>query len=131
MGVGSPGGGTLGMRPGGIGAVSPGNKPPVDWAEADSDQASMKMPAIAAKRQTPRPEIPDPTAIVAVLSNEIAAISSHKRSEEHTSELQSLRHLVCRLLLEKKKKKKKKKNKNTYAITINNINIDKTCTSDI
>src|SRR5258705_9255739 len=26
------------------------------------------------------------------------------RSEEHTSELQSLRHLVCRLLLEKKKK---------------------------
>src|SRR5258705_10315655 len=31
------------------------------------------------------------------------------RSEEHTSELQSLRHLVCRLLLEKKKKKKWKK----------------------
>src|SRR5205814_9049325 len=30
------------------------------------------------------------------------------RSEEHTSELQSLRHLVCRLLLEKKKKKNKK-----------------------
>src|SRR5438045_5573772 len=30
------------------------------------------------------------------------------RSEEHTSELQSLRHLVCRLLLEKKKKKKNK-----------------------
>src|SRR5437899_8258717 len=29
------------------------------------------------------------------------------RSEEHTSELQSLRHLVCRLLLEKKKKKKR------------------------
>src|SRR5258705_9128936 len=29
------------------------------------------------------------------------------RSEEHTSELQSLRHLVCRLLLEKKKNKNK------------------------
>src|SRR5438876_8386897 len=29
------------------------------------------------------------------------------RSEEHTSELQSPVHLVCRLLLEKKKKKKK------------------------
>src|SRR5258705_3356776 len=27
----------------------------------------------------------------------------HTRSEEHRSELQSLRHLVCRLLLEKKK----------------------------
>src|SRR5207253_5327209 len=30
------------------------------------------------------------------------------RSEEHTSELQSRGHLVCRLLLEKKKKKKTK-----------------------
>src|SRR5437899_7050217 len=30
------------------------------------------------------------------------------RSEEHTSELQSLRHLVCRLLLEKKKKETEK-----------------------
>src|SRR2546422_1619683 len=29
-----------------------------------------------------------------------------RRSEEHTSELQSRLHLVCRLLLEKKKKKK-------------------------
>src|SRR5437899_7553988 len=41
-----------------------------------------------------------------------------KRSEEHTSELQSLRHLVCRLLLEKKKKKKKKKKKSTTDINI-------------
>src|SRR5205085_5645102 len=32
-----------------------------------------------------------------------------KRSEEHTSELQSQSNLVCRLLLEKKKKKKKSK----------------------
>src|SRR2546422_7353043 len=31
-----------------------------------------------------------------------------RRSEEHTSELQSRLHLVCRLLLEKKKKKKNK-----------------------
>src|SRR2546422_3593928 len=30
------------------------------------------------------------------------------RSEEHTSELQSRLHLVCRLLLEKKKKKKQR-----------------------
>src|SRR5690348_17996950 len=33
------------------------------------------------------------------------------RSEEHTSELQSPVHLVCRLLLEKKKKKKTKNEK--------------------
>src|SRR2546425_12440996 len=32
--------------------------------------------------------------------------SIEARSEEHTSELQSLAYLVCRLLLEKKKKKK-------------------------
>src|SRR5205814_6501176 len=30
-------------------------------------------------------------------------VTDQDRSEEHTSELQSLRHLVCRLLLEKKK----------------------------
>src|SRR2546425_1899689 len=36
------------------------------------------------------------------------AAESGIRSEEHTSELQSLAYLVCRLLLEKKKKKKKK-----------------------
>src|SRR2546422_6936732 len=33
--------------------------------------------------------------------------AAHERSEEHTSELQSRLHLVCRLLLEKKKKIKK------------------------
>src|SRR5438309_4540413 len=35
------------------------------------------------------------------------------RSEEHTSELQSQFHLVCRLLLEKKKKKQKQTNNST------------------
>src|SRR5438045_6497170 len=38
-----------------------------------------------------------------------------ERSEEHTSELQSLRHLVCRLLLEKKKK-----NHETHSIMYQN-----------
>src|SRR5690349_23978402 len=37
----------------------------------------------------------------------IQAVDLDKRSEEHTSELQSRRDLVCRLLLEKKKKKNK------------------------
>src|SRR2546425_3503649 len=36
---------------------------------------------------------------------DIGWITGHSRSEEHTSELQSLAYLVCRLLLEKKKKK--------------------------
>src|SRR5205814_9829013 len=34
----------------------------------------------------------------------VCGLRRKDRSEEHTSELQSLRHLVCRLLLEKKKK---------------------------
>src|SRR2546425_7800933 len=34
-------------------------------------------------------------------------LARSQRSEEHTSELQSLAYLVCRLLLEKKKKKKR------------------------
>src|SRR2546425_1287187 len=37
------------------------------------------------------------------------------RSEEHTSELQSLAYLVCRLLLEKKKKKQKTSQQQTSA----------------
>src|SRR5437899_5214033 len=42
-----------------------------------------------------------------------ATISAKVRSEEHTSELQSLRHLVCRLLLEKKKPKTTSSTPNT------------------
>src|SRR5205814_4552932 len=41
--------------------------------------------------------------LVSAESSELAPAETTKRSEEHTSELQSLRHLVCRLLLEKKK----------------------------
>src|SRR5690348_18073367 len=45
--------------------------------------------------------------------------TSSSRSEEHTSELQSPVHLVCRLLLEKKKKKKHKKTHTTTTHTTN------------
>src|SRR3989441_2800470 len=41
--------------------------------------------------------------VVKVVRDELAAMLG-KRSEEHTSELQSLAYLVCRLLLEKKKR---------------------------
>src|SRR5437899_8721792 len=44
-------------------------------------------------------------------------VSRAGRSEEHTSELQSLRHLVCRLLLEKKKKKRKNEEETTKTRT--------------
>src|SRR5438093_8794335 len=40
-------------------------------------------------------------------------LNAERRSEEHTSELQSLTNLVCRLLLEKKKKKQSKQQPTT------------------
>src|SRR2546429_6310863 len=40
----------------------------------------------------------------------LGSVHRTERSEEHTSELQSRLHLVCRLLLEKKKKKKQTSN---------------------
>src|SRR5258708_22894125 len=46
-----------------------------------------------------------PTTIGARVKAEAVLESSNGRSEEHTSELQSPDHLVCRLLLEKKKKR--------------------------
>src|SRR5438045_6618671 len=44
-----------------------------------------------------------------------------ERSEEHTSELQSLRHLVCRLLLEKKKKTSSRQSKIQHTKNISMI----------
>src|SRR5258708_24253303 len=49
-----------------------------------------------------------------IMSMEIyCSIDFHGRSEEHTSELQSPDHLVCRLLLEKKKTKEKNLHQST------------------
>src|SRR2546429_3237544 len=51
----------------------------------------------------------------AFVTLKIAVSAPIPRSEEHTSELQSRLHLVCRLLLEKKKKKKKINTMTTYS----------------
>src|SRR5690349_23236067 len=58
----------------------------------------------------PKPVIADARADAAAVFGQPPMLYEN-RSEEHTSELQSRRDLVCRLLLEKKKKKKKKKRK--------------------
>src|SRR5690349_23414761 len=65
----------------------------------------------ASERKRPLPRLP--RRIGLVTGNDAAAKRDvlTTRSEEHTSELQSRRDLVCRLLLEKKKKKKKSKDK--------------------
>src|SRR5690625_6962702 len=54
------------------------------------------------------PHVPPQNAIGKALHYLHSQWNRLVRSEEHTSELQSRGHLVCRLLLEKKKKKKKR-----------------------
>src|SRR5690348_17750397 len=56
--------------------------------------------AVCTSTSTRQPSAPTPSRS----STRPSRRSSGKRSEEHTSELQSPVHLVCRLLLEKKKK---------------------------
>src|SRR2546422_4004239 len=46
-----------------------------------------------------------PFTVLKQVRGGVADAAARARSEEHTSELQSRLHLVCRLLLEKKKKK--------------------------
>src|SRR5258705_756571 len=69
-----------------------------DWSSdvCSSDLVSLISDDIGIKRNEFFGEYAE--FVAAHLDNSLA-----ERSEEHTSELQSLRHLVCRLLLEKKK----------------------------
>src|SRR2546425_3171615 len=52
----------------------------------------------------PRRQLIFPITAAATAERDSGALGQPMRSEEHTSELQSLAYLVCRLLLEKKKK---------------------------
>src|SRR2546425_9031850 len=56
-------------------------------------------------RLSARASIGEESRIIKLYSALADRISAPMRSEEHTSELQSLAYLVCRLLLEKKKNK--------------------------
>src|SRR2546425_3635310 len=51
--------------------------------------------------EQPKLDCPEPNRTI---RRRMLRTAFHHRSEEHTSELQSLAYLVCRLLLEKKKK---------------------------
>src|SRR5687767_15340302 len=66
---------------------SPAGAPAVVGAGVDAGAVGLAGPG----RQVPAPD---------------AGVVGPRRSEEHTSELQSLAYLVCRLLLEKKKNKR-------------------------
>src|SRR5262245_64324808 len=62
-----------------------------------------------------------PAGVVRSSNPDAAAGTSVEIGRAH-SELQSLRHLVCRLLLEKKKKNRKSNNKETNTMTRNKTN---------
>src|SRR5437016_11841904 len=73
-----------------------------------NSNVSVRTAAISSpKKSWPRAASAiDNVDLPAAFSPAIKTPSLPMRSEEHTSELQSLTNLVCRLLLEKKKKKK-------------------------
>src|SRR5262249_61441773 len=68
--------------------------------------SSVRRPASWSRCSTPcskrRPGYVKPNSEIYSCATKM--VSHSRRSEEHTSELQSLTNLVCRLLLEKKKK---------------------------
>src|SRR3989449_5045411 len=104
-------------------------KEPCGHRRAERTDPYLQLPPGACHRPPDRPDAPPPprgpggrprrpdrcvdrggTGGAAHAGGELmrAAPGTPTRSEEHTSELQSRLHLVCRLLLEKKKKTKKK-----------------------
>src|SRR2546422_2717289 len=82
-----------------------------DYGGALKDLAATRLGAVAIKEAVARAKV-DPASVGHVVMGSVIHgeardmyLARVARSEEHTSELQSRLHLVCRLLLEKKKKK--------------------------
>src|SRR5205814_5382053 len=73
----------------------------LDWSAFLADWRSCYRPGMEKVNSGEWPW----TTVDAIYRRRLDELHGGPRSEEHTSELQSLRHLVCRLLLEKKKVK--------------------------
>src|SRR2546422_8603385 len=67
------------------------------------DLSANELGAVAARHALERAAVPAGEIGHVVVGNALQTSADAIRSEEHTSELQSRLHLVCRLLLEKKK----------------------------
>src|SRR5438309_4730738 len=75
---------------------------------APTEDPLLKMPEARARSRSGNHSATTFTPAGQFPASPMPSRNREKRSEEHTSELQSQFHLVCRLLLEKKKKKKNK-----------------------
>src|SRR5262245_2686840 len=75
----------------------------VKLRELEKEFLALQGPLDAPERQALWPQLARLHALDGGVSEAAICWTNAFRSEEHTSELQSLRHLVCRLLLEKKK----------------------------
>src|SRR5438876_8310935 len=112
----SPSGVSPQWRPEDRGAA-PGRQNPLSPRSARSLLRELARPTCRRERrghtgkarsaQFPRNARARPPIFAASPRESLRGSSPNSRSEEHTSELQSPVHLVCRLLLEKKKKQKK------------------------
>src|SRR2546429_5977350 len=91
---------TTRVRPGAGGAVA-------YWGVPDVDAAVRQFTRAGASLEAPVQNVGGDIRVATIadpFGNLVGLIENpHFRSEEHTSELQSRLHLVCRLLLEKKK----------------------------
>src|SRR2546430_5751561 len=82
-------------------------QPPTTWFFFFNDTATTEIYTLSLHDALPisyRSSWPNGRAWSLATSSPTAPPTREKRSEEHTSELQSQSNLVCRLLLEKKKK---------------------------
>src|ERR1035441_9369407 len=80
--------------------ISTGKPSTASAAWAASERSGEAANAAGAELPVPRPLVPDSEVVARPHRRRFSPEYKLSRSEEHTSELQSLRHLVCRLLLE-------------------------------
>src|SRR2546425_3070000 len=93
---------TLGVAVGGTGLVGAGLVGGSQLVRAATAPAKGKIPDTPFKTGH-MTFLTGPAAVLGEPSMKGHILAAEERSEEHTSELQSLAYLVCRLLLEKKK----------------------------
>src|SRR3989304_343435 len=96
--------------------VSAGGEAGLDWANIGSPTTAQNLSATTISgvnsMAPPGPTSQDIWSFATRTITNKTGFSIAGRSEEHTSELQSRLHLVCRLLLEKKKKNKRTQSEN-------------------